>query len=118
MRISEMNTKEAAVCLCKLAAPMGRIGEDKALNAYLKGMTNNKGKTLLEVISGALATLLPVLLENHYADTITVISALTGKSVQEIEDQNILLTMRDAQSVVDKDLLDFFTALRGTDGAK
>ena len=118
MRISEMNTKEAAACLCKIAAPVGRIGEDKALNAYLRKLNENKGKTLLEVISGAMSTLLPVMLENHYADVIAVLSALTGKSAEEIEEQNILVTMRDAQGVIDKDLLDFFTASRGTDGAK
>lgn len=118
MRISEMNTKQAANCLCLIAAPLGRIGEDAVVNAYLKSLSSKKGATMMQLISGAVSELIPALLNTHYEDTVAVIAALTSKTAQEIEEQNILATLRDVRGSIDKDLIDFFTASVGMDGGK
>ena len=118
MRISEMNTKQAAECVCAISAPLGRIGEDAAVNAYLKSLSGQKGKTMMQMIASAVAELVPALLNTHFDDTVAVIAALTGKTAQDIESQNILSTLRDVRGSIDKDLIDFFTASAGMDGEK
>lgn len=118
MRISEMNTKQAAQTLCMIAEPLSRIGEDESVNAFLKSLSSKKGSTMMQLISGAVAQIVPALLNTHFDDTVNVLSALTGKSANEIEQQNILVTMRDVRESIDKDLLDFFTASSATDGEK
>lgn len=118
MKISEMETKQAAQCICRIAQPIGRIGEDKEIAAYLKTLGGRKGEPVIALISGAIAKLLPVLLDAHYEDAVEILSAMTGKSKEEIGSQNVLITMRDAKECVDKDLIDFFIASRNTGGEK
>lgn len=118
MKISEMNTAQAAKCLCRIAEPIGKIGEDEKLTGYLKALSGQKGKALITVITQAMAALLPVLLDTHYADVIEVLSAMTGKSREEIDAQSLMMTMRDARECIDQDLIDFFMPSSATVGEK
>lgn len=118
MRISEMSTKQAAKCLCRIAEPVGKIGADERITGYLKAMDGQKGKTMLEVVADAVAALLPALLDAHYEDVAEVLSALTGKDREEIDTQSLIVTMRDARECVDKDLIDFFMQSFATGGEK
>lgn len=118
MKISQMSTTQAAKCLCRIAEPMGRIGADEKITGYLKTLGAKKGRPVLEVATGALATLLPVLLDKHYDDVAEIISAMTGKSREEIDAQNMLVTMRDAKECIDRELIDFFMPSSATVGGK
>lgn len=110
MKLSEMNTKELSRALCQLAGPLEKIGSDDSITKMFKDMSNKKGQiSKLQEASKMVGTIIPVLLEKHQADTFTALSILTGKSVQEIETQNGMQTVRDLKGVLDKDLLDFFT---------
>lgn len=118
MKISQMGTAQAAKCLCMIAEPVGRIGADEKITAYLKSLNTQKGKALLTVITGAVAALLPTLLDSHYDDIAQVLSALTGKSREEIDTQSLIVTMRDARECIDQDLIDFFMPSSATGGER
>lgn len=118
MKISEMSTVQAAKCLCRIAEPVGRIGADEKITAYLKTLSGQKGKPLIAVLTGAMSYLMPVLLDTHYDDVAEVLSAMTGKSREEIDKQKLIVTMRDAKECIDQDLIDFFTSSAATDGEK
>ena len=48
MKLSEMNTEQLANTLCRIAAPIERIGKDEELNARLAEAAKvNGGKTML-----------------------------------------------------------------------
>ena len=111
MKLSEMNTAQLADALVRIAAPIERIGKDEELNrAMSEGVERLRagGMTKLQHNAAMLGMLIPALLERHRADTFTVLSALTGKSVQEIEGQPGVQTLREARECLDGDLLSFF----------
>ena len=109
MKLSEMNTKELSRALCLLSAPLERIGGDAAISQIFKDMNNLKGQvSQLQATAVVMGKLIPVLLDRHQEDTFTALAILTGKSVQEIENQNGQQTIKEIKSVLDEDLLDFF----------
>lgn len=115
MKLSEMNTMELASALCRMAEPMERIGQDEAINAYFaKVAKEKKPKTQLATLAGMAGTLIPALLDTHRVDTLTILSAMTGKSVNELEMQSGMQTIRDARACFDGDFMDFFKSAAGT----
>lgn len=109
MKLSEMNTIELSKTLCKLAEPIGRIGADAAINNIFKDFSKeNNGKTLFQSGTEVYVAIVPALLERHQEDTFSVISAMTGKSVDEIRAQNGMETIRDIKCFFDNDLMSFF----------
>lgn len=109
MKLSQMNTNDLAACLCRIAAPMERIAQDKELTKTMGEITKNlEGRSSLQIGMSTLAALLPALLERHREETYTILSILTGKSIEEIGDQNAMLTLRDVRECVDSDFMDFF----------
>lgn len=115
MKLSEMKTKEAARMLCTLTGPIDRIAHDEQIIAQLK---NRDKKTLFEAMAGLFSAFVPALLDRHYEDTLTVISAMTGKGKDVLEDQTIVETMNDAKGILDDDLIRFFTSSARTADAK
>jgi hypothetical protein len=118
MKISQMGTREAARALCRIAKPVETIGNDKEMSAYLKSLGEKKGETVFALICGAVGKVVPVLLDRHYDETAEILSALTGKDKEEIGQQPLIVTMRDARESIDQDLVDFFTSASGMDGEK
>lgn len=115
MKISEMSTRQAAECLCKISAPLGRIGEDEAVIEQLKEFGEKaKGQAVLTLVTGMASKFVPLLLDTHYEDTVEILAAMTGKTAVEIGEQSVLVTLKDARESVDKDLIDFFTASVGS----
>ena len=112
MKLSEMNTVQLADALVKLAAPMERIAKDEELNermAEAARRLREGGMTKLQHNAAMLGMLIPALLERHRADTFAVLSAMTGKSVEEIAAQPGMMTLKEAKECVDGDLLSFFS---------
>lgn len=118
MKISQMGTREAARALCRIAKPIETIGGDNEVSAYFKSLSAQKGETLFALICGAIGRLVPVLLDRHYDETAEILSALTGKDKEEIDQQPLIVTMKDARESIDQDLVDFFTSASGMDGEK
>lgn len=109
MRISQMDTKTMNKALCTMAEPIGVLCDDKQLMKTIADIT--KGMSGLNGVQGVVMLvrkLLPVLLGTHEKETLTIISALTGKTVKQIEKQPGLVTYKEVAECFDKDLIDFF----------
>lgn len=110
MKISEMTTNQAADALVKVMEPVCNIIKDPDAVPMLQGLTSISS---MEGLTGALMKVVPYCLEKHRADAWKILSALTGKTVNKIEKQSILVTMADIRDSIDKDLIDFFKSSAG-----
>lgn len=108
MKLSEMNTVQLADALVALSEPLSRIGRDPAMNRAFTDLGRFEGATALEKASHLFVPLTTALLKTHRADTLAVLSALTGKGVDALERQRGLDTLREAKACFDQELLDFF----------
>lgn len=109
MKLSEMTTEQLERALCELAEPIGRIGQNRQIGDKFREVAGSvNGRSKIEVFSEIFASVVPVLLREHAADLHKILSVMTGKSVQEIAQQNGLLTIREARACIDGDLIDFF----------
>lgn len=111
MKLSEMNTREAAKAMCALVRPMQNIAKNKEVNRAFAAISGKgdeaKDMTVLEK-GGMLLEIVPILLEACYADTIAIISVMTGKMAGEIEEQNIMKTIADVREFMDDEFMSFF----------
>lgn len=116
MKLSEMNMREMAGALCKMAEPLANIARDEALCAKITSMrgvlTDEKKPVMLK--AGELLTAVPEILDRHYADTMQIIAALLLRDVRELEEQNAFEAISEAISSVDGKLLDFFRSSAAT----
>lgn len=108
MKLSEMNTKQLAEALCKLAPAASRIMEDPALLEAMQTFGKTEERVPAIAYTRLAAMLAPVLLQTHLNDTADVLSAMTGKSTDTILNQPGWETIRDIKDCFDKDLMDFF----------
>lgn len=111
MKFSEMNTNQLAKAICSMANPLSRIAQSKDLNEALTAFKNDysEDQTVLQKMSGLLSKIVPALLCTHYDDVVSVVSVMTGKSVEEINTQNAMQTIAEVKSFIDEDFADFFT---------
>ena len=110
MRISEMSTEQARRALCLLADPVASIVGDKKLMEAMAQMTRPEdGGTVGMRFGGMIRSFLPLLLEDHAAETYAIIAALTDKTAQQVSEQRFLETLQDVKGMVDRELVDFFT---------
>ena len=111
MKLSEMNTKQLAQALCAMADPLSRITQSKELNEALSAYSTNhrEDQTVLQKFSGLIEKTVPALLCTHYDDMVKVIAVMTGKSAEEINNQNGAQTIIEVKTFFDKDFSDFFT---------
>jgi hypothetical protein len=109
MKLSEMNTVQLAAALCKMAKPVGDLMQDAEL---LRAIAQaGDGQETVGGKMGALASAaIPVLLEKHFDAVVLILSALTGKSEEQIRTQKGMETIRDVTEVMDMELLDFFAS--------
>lgn len=111
MKLSEMNTVQLADALVRIAKPIERIGKDEEMNRQMAEAVERfrEGKlTTIEQRARMIGMYIPALLERHRADTLEILSALTGKSVAEIEAQPGVQTLKEAKACMDEDLMSFF----------
>lgn len=112
MKLSEMNTRQMAAALCALTQPMARIAKDEEIDKAMRSIAGKseqmhsmtafeKGATLME-------ELVPLMLGKHYDDAVEIISALTGKTAKEIDEQNGMQTVNDLLGSLDGKFFDFF----------
>ena len=109
MKLSEMTTIQAASALARIAEPAAEIIED--VNVYELWRKAGKMKNATPTTQAAfmMREIAPMLLEKHLNATLTVLSIMTGKSVETIGKQKIADTFKDIRESVDADLLGFFT---------
>ena len=109
MKLSEMNTEQLAVCLCKIAPALERIGMDEATNRAFAALSGKlEGCTRLQQLAQMVGALVPALLGAHFDDMVTIVAAMTGKTEEGVRAQKGFVTIRDVKSFVDEDFIDFF----------
>lgn len=111
MKLSEMNTQELAKTLCQIAAPIERIGTSEDVNDAIKQISGDMNEgTVLSKLSTMIGQIMPALLGAHFEDTVAIIAAMTGKTAQQVREQNGMQTFRDVRSFLDEDFMRFFTS--------
>lgn len=109
MKLSEMNTQQLAVCLCKIAPALERIGMDEGTNRAFAALSGKlEGGTRMQQLAQMFGALVPALLGTHFDDMVTIVAAMTGKTEEGVRAQNGFATIRDVKSFFDEDFLDFF----------
>lgn len=110
MKLRDMSTRQMAEALCAIAPPMCRIAQDpavsRAIECFCEG--SEAHAPLLLSLGRMAEALAPMLLRDHLQEVCEILSALTGKSTQELLEQSALDTLQDLQSLWDGELLDFF----------
>lgn len=106
MKLSEMTTPQFAECAARMVAPIGRLTKTKEVQSFFKKHASKEMSGTMAL--AAMMELLPVFLRDHYADTVEVISALTGKTIEEINAQPGMRTIADVRDSWDRELLHFF----------
>ncbi len=117
MKLSEMTGDQLTTCLCIISPPVERIAEDDDIVEAIKGcmaVREVEGEKLPYLdIPRAVLRMIPVLLTKHKRDTFTILGAMSGKTADEIAQQNGLKMLSDIKAVFDADLLGFFTSFVG-----
>lgn len=115
MKLSEMSTRQAAQCMVNLAAPIGTLVKNPAVKEYMHKAANKEAT--IETLMDAFAELVPIFLRDHFDELAYIVSALTGKTPDEVGDQTVLETLTDVKSSIDGEFLRFFTKSPGMDQA-
>lgn len=112
MKLTEMSTEQVLAISPELAVLMGNILEDPKTTEDMTAVYNQCVK--MEHVSKfiqrgmILRMVVPGVIERNKEDAYKVLSLLTGKTVDELKNQNAMTTMREIRECVDDELLDFF----------
>ena len=113
MKLSQMSSTQAADTIIRISEPVYAIMGDDNLSETLKKFAEiYDSGTIVKIAGFFVAKVLPAILETHKEDCDMVLSAFTGKTPEELANENILAYINDAREIVDKDLIDFFCELR------
>ena len=114
-KISEMNTDELGVFLCAVAEPVSNLVTDaeviESLTDMAKKMQGKNSPIVVFALFGS--TVIPVMLgKKHKEDTYKIIAAVSGKTVDEIRNQNGLKTAKEVWELLmtDRDMGAMFRA--------
>ena len=118
MKLSEMNTRQMADALCKMAEPIGNMVADKQFtDAFASALKRDQEGTIGEQIAHAAKAVLPQILGTHIDDLISIAAAMTDKTAEQVAMQKGTETIRDLMGCFDKDIVDFFkSSARGVSG--
>lgn len=119
MKLSQLNTDQAANVLCELTPYISNILGDKNLLDTLKEKIGKENKSIAELYAyGArkISMIIPILLKEHRSDVFEILSVLNEKNAEEIEKQSILKTIEQIKELLqDKDLINFFKSWQQED---
>lgn len=113
MKISEMTTEQVFETLCVITPYVSNISTDEKLSKILKEkITGGKKISKAEImVYGArkVSEIVPLIFEGHKEDLFGILSALNGKTPEQIAKQNFIETMKQVRECAnDKELIDFF----------
>lgn len=121
MKISEISTDNAMDVLCELTPYVTNIVTDEDLVGELKKAIDFKeANTMAEkmaLTAGKITKIIPIILKNRKNDMFGIVGVLNGKTIDEVAEQNIIVTMKQIRDIAkDKELLDFFKSCTDTEG--
>lgn len=110
MKLAKMSTKQAANTLVRLALPVKRITSDDAFIEMLRSMAAvNRTRTLADM-ANVILDAVPLLLEGHYSDLVTIAAVITGKEAKKVEDEPLEDLIADLKECIDDEYVRFFTS--------
>lgn len=121
MKLSKMTTDQAADALCEMTPYIANIMSDEELLSELRGAIDaTKANTRAEMLALAaekVSKVVSVIMKKRRNDLFGILSAVNGKTQEEICGQNVLVTMVQVREIFkDKELLDFFRSCVGSEG--
>lgn len=119
MKLFEMRGADAVDVLVDLSEPLSRLIANKDTGDVLLKVSKlcSVGMPAVLLCPLLVVTLAPLLRDNK-EDMLRIAAVLTGKSYEEVCDQQIHRTVKDMVAVWDQDLRDFFTSSAGTEVAE
>lgn len=120
MRLSELSTDRATDVLCELTPYIANIVSDEELLEELKKAVDRKDivnkAQWLAVGAEKITKIMPILLKKRKEDVFGILAVMNEKSVEQIANQNILVTLKQAKTAFkDKELIDFFKSCMDTE---
>lgn len=111
MKLTAMRGDEAVCVLCDLIDPMTNLMQTPGFDAVLAklerlGQTNPPPIVFYPL---ALVTMKP-LLKEHQDDLFALAAALVGKTLEDVQQQPLLQTLREVREAWSGELHDFFTS--------
>lgn len=114
-----MNTEQLAKCLCEIAWPVSRIGQNPQIEAAMRKRAQGAdGQTVIAMVSAMIGDMVPAVLGACFEDVLTIVSAMTGKAPAKIRTQPGMQTIADIKGMIDKDFIDFFTSSAASEQTK
>lgn len=119
MKISEMKTKDLDTFIDLIDYATNFL-ENEYFKNFLKDVANRKnadGKIDTVIFFQALIdnkkTLIQKVLKTHQKDLLNIVSIITEKTIEELEEQSLIQTLADAYSIFqDEELINFFSSLK------
>lgn len=110
-KLLEMNTDELWGALVRLAAPMEALCADERIYELVKEYRERVKESRLPVIAMAclFSQLIPLLLREHKADTLAILSVIEGKGIAELARMNGAQLSVDVYKAWKGELEPFFT---------
>lgn len=123
MRLSEFTTEQALDVFCEITPYVTNIVTDDELLGELRNAVNLDGATTraeqIAILAEKVTKLIPILLKKRKTDLLSIVAVLDGKTLEEVEKQNILVTMIQIRGIFkDKALLDFFKSCVNSEGSE
>lgn len=114
MALKDYSTAQAADILIRLSPLMENIATDENIMGNIGKSMDTTGMTQVGRTIEAMRrtfTSIPVLLGTHKEDLFGIVAIVKGKTLDEVMEQPITVTMADIKEVItDEDLRDFFSA--------
>ena len=111
-KLSELTTDECADVLCELTPYVVNIVSDKEImDAVGKSVDKATITRVGVMILGAqkITVVIPLLLKTHRSDIYAILSIIGEKTVEEVAEQNVMVTMWQLKELLsDKELVSFF----------
>lgn len=124
MKFSEMTTRQQAKIVCGIAASVSRIAKDDEVYHLMESFASDDDQEKTDRGSGLgfivqmTETVIPLLLDRHYDDTMAIAAALTDKPVSELETMGIFGIVREVRGVLDGELIGFFKQSGSSEAGK
>lgn len=108
MKISEMNNDQATNAIIRLAEPIANILDDPNSEAFLKELSEQKGKKLKDSVSAILPKAVAFCMKDHKKDLYEIVGALIMIPTGKVGAMNFMQTVKEVKDSIDEDFLDFF----------
>lgn len=114
INLSKLNTNEGIDILADLIAPVSEVVSDEEIVRDIEKLTSKSKNGLM--LMANLTVIVPKILKRRKRALCEIIAILKEQSVEVIENQALIETIKDVKSIVkNEELLSFFMSLRDTE---